>query len=70
MSLTTPPALISGITPVTPGNKFAYNAEFGYGQMTFFNSTHLGMDFFRSSDGKVLDTSVLVKDHSVAFVRQ
>lgn len=38
--------------------------------MTFFNSTHLGMDFFRSSDGKVLDSSVLIKDHTVPFVRQ
>ncbi|UZJ55797.1 hypothetical protein CBS101457_005117 [Exobasidium rhododendri] len=60
----------SDITPVTAGNKFAYNANFGYGQLTFFNTTHLGMDFYRSMDGANLDSSVLVKDHTTQFVRQ
>lgn len=60
----------SDITPVTNGNKFAYNAHFGYGQLTFFNATHLGIDFFVSSTGEKVDSSVLVKDHKVPFVSQ
>jgi len=57
-------------TPKTTGNAFAYNSHFGYGALTFHNSTNLEINFYNSVDGSVLDNSMLYKEHDVAFVRQ
>ena len=61
------PAKISG--NVT-GNVFGYADDFGYATVKFLDSNHIGVDFLRSSNGEVLDSSVLYKEHKEAFVRQ
>lgn len=52
------------------GNVFAYAEDFSYGNLRFLNRTHLGVDFFQSSTGDLLDSSVLYKAHDVDFVVQ
>lgn len=64
---------IEGLSDVgdrQPFNAFAYADDFSYGTLRFHNQTHLQIDFIKSSDGSLLDSSVLVKDHSTAFVVQ
>lgn len=57
-------------TPVTAGNQFAYNSSYGYAQLTFKDSSHLGINFIDSATNANLYSSTLVKDHSTAFVSQ
>ncbi|OJJ45137.1 hypothetical protein ASPZODRAFT_2111045 [Penicilliopsis zonata CBS 506.65] len=49
---------------------FAYADDYSYSSLTFLNDTALEIKFLRSSTGQVLDTSILIKDHSQQFVRQ
>ena len=67
------PGNIEGPSPTTPkanGNVFAYNDAYGFGTLTFYNSSALGVNIYRSDTGVLLDSSVLHKDHSVQFVSQ
>ncbi|KAI5248855.1 Metallo-dependent phosphatase [Aureobasidium subglaciale] len=50
-------------------NVFAYGDEFSYATIKFLDEQNLQVDFLRSDTGEVLDSSVLVKKHDVAFVR-
>lgn len=64
---------IEGLSDVgsnSTGNVFAYADDFSYGNVKFMDRNRLGVDFFRSSTGELLDSSVLYKDHSVNFVVQ
>lgn len=64
---------IEGLSEVgknSTGNVFAYADDFSYANVKFLDRDHLGVDFFRSSTGELLDSSVLYKDHSVNFVVQ
>jgi hypothetical protein len=64
---------IEGLSDVgtnATGNVFAYADDFSYGNIKFMDKNHLGVDFFRSSTGDLLDSSVLYKEHSVDFVVQ
>jgi acid phosphatase type 7 len=51
-------------------NAFAYDADFSYASVSFADTTHLRVNFIRSSTGEVLDTSVLYKAHTQQFVVQ
>ncbi|KAK0609673.1 Metallo-dependent phosphatase-like protein [Bombardia bombarda] len=51
-------------------NRFAYADDFSYASVTLQDETHLKVDFFKSKDGTLLDSSVLYKKHNVQFVRQ
>lgn len=51
-------------------NAFAYADDYSYASLSFQNSTHLQVNFIRSTDGSILDSSVLVKNHTDAFVVQ
>lgn len=61
---------LSAVGKNATGNVFAYADDFSYGNVKFLDRDHLGVDFFRSSTGELLDSSVLYKDHSVNFVVQ
>ncbi|KAH0289772.1 purple acid phosphatase [Aureobasidium namibiae CBS 147.97] len=50
-------------------NVFAYADEFSYASLKFKDANNLQIDFMRSDTGEVLDSSVLYKQHNVAFVR-
>jgi hypothetical protein len=50
-------------------NVFAYGDEFSYASLKFKDANNLQIDFLRSDTGEVLDSSVLYKQHNVAFVR-
>ncbi|THY80858.1 Metallo-dependent phosphatase [Aureobasidium pullulans] len=50
-------------------NVFAYGDEFSYATLKFRDAKNLQIDFLRSDTGEVLDSSVLYKEHAVAFVR-
>lgn len=52
------------------GNVFAYADDFSYATLRFKDATHLGIDFYESSNGTLLDSSVLYKSHTTAFVNQ
>jgi hypothetical protein len=51
-------------------NAFAYADDFSYASLTFKSKNALQINFIRSSDGSVLDSSTLTKSHNVAFVNQ
>ncbi|KAK5116448.1 hypothetical protein LTR62_007996 [Meristemomyces frigidus] len=64
---------IEGVSKVganATGNAFAYADEFSYAQVQVLDKQHLGVEFLKSSSGVVLDSSVLYKEHGVAFVVQ
>ncbi|KAJ5767153.1 uncharacterized protein N7511_004769 [Penicillium nucicola] len=50
--------------------KFAYDKEYSYSTVKFLDDKHLQVEFIRSSDGHVLDSSTLYKNHSNPFVTQ
>lgn len=50
--------------------QFVDDTHFGYATFSFKDRTQLQVDFIRSSDGSVLDSSTLVKTHDTQFVRQ
>ncbi|KAG9550821.1 Metallo-dependent phosphatase, partial [Aureobasidium melanogenum] len=50
-------------------NVFAYGDEFSYATLKFKDTQNLQIEFLRSDTGEVLDSSVLYKEHDVAFVR-
>ena len=52
------------------GNVFGYDEDFGYATVKFSDKNHLSVEFFRSSDGKLLDSSTLFKKHEESFVIQ
>jgi hypothetical protein len=60
----------SAIAPSTPGNVFAHNTSYGYGQLTFYNTTTMGINFFESATNNVLHTDYLHKSHTTPFVSQ
>ncbi|TAQ86417.1 hypothetical protein B7494_g5261 [Chlorociboria aeruginascens] len=51
-------------------NAFAYAEDFSYATINFLDENHLRVEFIQSSTGDVLDTSVLYKSHTEAFVVQ
>lgn len=52
------------------GNVFGYADQFSYAAVEFKDKNNIGVKFYRSSDGELLDSSVLYKEHNEAFVRQ
>lgn len=46
-------------TPTVPGNEFAYNSTYGYGQLTFHNSFSLEIQMIDSASGIVLDSATI-----------
>lgn len=63
---------IEGLSPVgspLKGNQFAYADEQSFARLSFMSKKELGVTFFRSSDNKLLDHTVLKKTHNVDFVR-
>ncbi|KAK4574909.1 hypothetical protein LTR86_000758 [Recurvomyces mirabilis] len=52
------------------GNLLAYADDMSYGQLKIIGAQHLSIAFIRSSTSEVLDSSVLIKSHSQAFVVQ
>lgn len=50
-------------------NVFAYGDEFSYATLKFVDAENLRIEFLRSDTGELLDSSVLYKEHNVAFVR-
>lgn len=67
------PGNIEGLSPIgsnLTGNVFAYNASQTYARLQFMSKQKLGVQFFRSNDSSLLDSSVLYKEHDVAFVVQ
>ena len=65
---------IEGLTKVksqtNAGVPFVYDADYSYGRITFQDKNNLQVQFIRSQDDSVLDTSVLYKSHADAFVSQ
>lgn len=51
-------------------NRFAYADDFSYATVSFLDAQNLRVDFIRSEDGSVLDSSVLYKEHAEQFVMQ
>lgn len=51
-------------------NVFAYAYDFSYASVTFQDANHLQIDFIQSATGRVLDSSVLFKEHKERFVVQ
>lgn len=51
-------------------NRFAYGDDFSYATLNFLDTTHLRVDFIKSSTGAVLDSSVLYKAHTKQFIVQ
>ena len=67
------PGNVEGLSAVGDNyttNVFAYADDFSYAAVTFQDRNHLKVDFFQSSTGKLLDTSVLYKAHKDRFVLQ
>ncbi|KAJ6150661.1 hypothetical protein N7471_001860 [Penicillium samsonianum] len=64
---------IEGLIPIRhkPSyTKFAYAEEYSYSTLKFLDDKHLQIDFIRSSNGDVLDSSTLYRSHSIPFVSQ
>ncbi|KAI0131201.1 Metallo-dependent phosphatase [Daldinia grandis] len=51
-------------------NSFAYADDFSYAKISFLDVNNLQVDFIKSANGEVLDTSVLHKSHKQQFVVQ
>jgi hypothetical protein len=51
-------------------NRFAYADEFSYATVSLLSEKELRVDFVRSDNGAVLDSSVLYKEHAARFVVQ
>ncbi|KAK3314857.1 Metallo-dependent phosphatase-like protein [Apodospora peruviana] len=51
-------------------NRFAYADEFSYATLSFLDEQRLKVEFVRSDNGQVLDSSVLFKKHDQQFVVQ
>lgn len=49
---------------------FAYADDFSYATIRIKDAKNMQVDFYRSSTGQLLDSSVLYKDHSDRFVNQ
>ncbi|CAK3774298.1 Metallo-dependent phosphatase [Lecanosticta acicola] len=49
-------------------NVFAYGDDFSYARLKVQDAHNLGIEFYRSSTGDLLDSSVLYKSHNVSFV--
>ncbi|EPS26379.1 hypothetical protein PDE_01315 [Penicillium oxalicum 114-2] len=50
--------------------QFAYADDYSYATVRFKDANNLQVDFYQSSTGKLLDTSVLYKSHTNRFVSQ
>ncbi|KAJ5885437.1 hypothetical protein N7495_009947 [Penicillium taxi] len=61
---------ISSIGTKQSYNEFAYADDFSYATLAFESENELRVEFIRSNTGEVLDTSVLYKSHTEAFVDQ
>lgn len=61
---------LSAVGANATANKFAYAADYSFAQVKFMDANHLGVQFFDSSNGTLLDSSVLYKSHSSPFVVQ
>ena len=61
---------ISAVGKNVSTNRFAYADEFSYATVNFLSPQRLQVDFIRSSDGELLDSSVLFKEHKERFVNQ
>lgn len=67
------PGNIEGLSSIgknATGNVFAYADDFSYATVSFLDSQHMQTDFYRSSTGELLDSSVLYKSHKEQFVIQ
>lgn len=53
----------SSISGNATGNVFGYADMFSYASLKFLDSQHLGIEFYVSSTGQLLDSSVLYKKH-------
>ncbi|KAM7220829.1 acid phosphatase [Rhypophila decipiens] len=51
-------------------NRFAYADSFSYGTINFLSEQRLKIEFVRSDNGQILDSSVLYKAHTERFVVQ
>ncbi|AEO71895.1 uncharacterized protein THITE_2093391 [Thermothielavioides terrestris NRRL 8126] len=51
-------------------NRFAYADDFSYATVSFLDTQRLRVDFIRSDDGALLDSSILFKEHDEQFVVQ
>ncbi len=47
----------------TTGNVFGYDEDYSYASVKFMGRQHLGVEFYRSRTGELLDSSVLFKEH-------
>lgn len=61
---------LDGINGNATGNVFGYADDFSYATVKVLDKNHLGVEFFRSSTGEVLDSSLLYKKHKESFVNQ
>ena len=50
--------------------EFAYADDYSYATLKFVDENNLQVDFIRSSNGSVLDSSTLYKSHTTSFVVQ
>lgn len=67
------PGNIEGLSAVgdnKTGNVFAYADDYSYATVTFLDAQHMQTDFYQSSTGQLLDSSVLFKSHNTSFVIQ
>lgn len=51
-------------------NAFAYASDYSYATVGFLDANNLQVNFFRSTTGDLLDTSILYKSHTEQFVVQ
>ncbi|EFX04386.1 metallo-phosphoesterase [Grosmannia clavigera kw1407] len=61
---------LSSVGDNATANVFAYADGFSYATVSFVDAYNLKVDFFRSSNGELLDSSVLYKSHTEQFVDQ
>ncbi|KAK0347960.1 hypothetical protein LTR91_005841 [Friedmanniomyces endolithicus] len=47
-------------------SRYAQDSAYGWSRLSFHNSTHLTQDFIASSNGTVLDSATLYKEHKVS----
>lgn len=60
----------SKISNNVTGNVFGYADSFSYAAVQFKDKHHIGVEFYNSENGDLLDSSVLYKEHKEQFVRQ
>lgn len=67
------PGNIEGLSSIgknVTGNVFAYADDFSYATVSFLDPQHMQTDFYQSSTGELLDSSILYRSHTEQFVVQ